>query len=186
MNYWIFHNNDVWAKRKQARFLTSMSSVGLCGRGIMYLKVIVTNALVGIKLSCLIALIVHLAYIVIGKLKPESTISMTEKIQLDQMDFPAVFKICIKPGFNETTLSEVGYDSVFDYFTGRSKYDGQTFGWSGHTKDGQPFSNASDVQKRIHHDYQSVINNTLASIHHNESFEYYPIPTHTTECRHLL
>ena len=133
------------------------------------------------KLICLVALMGHLATTVYDKLKPEGTVAITEKMQLDQMDFPAVFKICILPSFNKTELKKVGYNSPFEYFSGKSRYDKQTFGWSGHTEDGKSFSNASDVQKRIFLDYHSVINMTWVTLIHNGSSEGVSIPTSSYE-----
>ena len=135
------------------------------------------NAWVGIKLSCLVALMGHLAITIHDKLNPKGTITITEKIKLDRIDFPAIFKVCILPSFNKTELKKVGYNSPFDYFNGQSRYNTQRFGWSGHTKEGQPFSNASDVQKRIFLDYHSVINFTYVGLSHNASREYFSLPT---------
>ena len=50
------------------------------------------NASAGIKLSCLVALMGHLAITVYDKLNPKGAIAISEKIKLDQIDFPAVFK----------------------------------------------------------------------------------------------
>ena len=142
-------------------------------------QVALTNAWVAIKLACLIALIGHLGYTVFEKLNPEGTIAISEKILLDKIDFPSVFKICITPSFNETELKNVGYENTLAYFSGQSKYDNQLFGLSGHTKEGQTFSNASDVQNRIFYDYHSVINISWIGVIHNESFEGHTIPTNS-------
>ena len=37
-------------------------------------------------------------------------------------------------------LQEVGYNGVFNYFHGRSKYDDDILGWACHTDDGKPLS----------------------------------------------
>ena len=73
----------------------------------MNCKKMFINAWVGIILSCLVALMGHLTFTVYEKLNPEGTIAITEKIKLDQMDFPAVFKICILPSFNKTNLKKL-------------------------------------------------------------------------------
>ena len=140
-------------------------------QGLMNCQFMLSNAWIGIKLVCLAAVMSHLTSIVYDKHNPESTIGVTEKTQLDKIDFPAVFKVCMTPGFNETELRQVGYSNTWGYFHGQSKYKKQIFGWSGHTKDGQPFSNASDVQNRIFHNYHSVINSTLVGMIHNDSYE---------------
>ena len=138
-----------------------------------------TNAWVAIKVACLAALMAHLAIIVYNKENQESTIATTDTTQLDKIAFPAVFYICISPSYNETELRKVGYSSTFDYFTGQSKYNKHLFGWSGHTKEGQPFSNTSDVQKRIFLDLHSVINHTWLGIvdRNRDQYEEHFIPT---------
>ena len=37
---------------------------------------------------------------------------------LGEIPFPVVFRICIKPAYNETFLKEAGYRQTWDYFTG--------------------------------------------------------------------
>ena len=51
----------------------------------------------------------------------------------------------------------VGYDGVYHYFNGKSKYNSSIHGWAGHTEDGKVFSNVSDVQDRIFQKYTSAI-----------------------------
>ena len=152
----------------------------------MSCQVILTNAWVAVKVACLAALMGHLAIIVYNKENQESTIATTATTQLDKVDFPAVFYICISPSYNETELMNVGYSSTFDYFTGRSKHKKQVFGWSGHTKEGQPFSNASDVQKRIFLDLHAVINQTLLGLidGDRERYEKHFIPTSSYKLPH--
>ena len=140
-------------------------------------QAVLSNAWVVVKLSCLATLIIHLVTIVYDKHFPDSYNAITEQIQLDKIDFPAILKVCMKPSLNKTEVRKVGYKRTFDYFSGQSKYDKQIFGWSGHTEDGQPYSNASDVQKRLFQDYFSAINTTWIALVHNDSFEVISIPT---------
>ena len=48
---------------------------------------------------------------------------------LDKMKFPVVFKICFKPGIDLEKLQELGYDSVWGYFSGQSRFNNSVFGW---------------------------------------------------------
>ena len=58
-------------------------------------------------------------------------------------DFPVVFKICIKPGFNSDGLKYVGYSDIWSYFVGESRYNSSLIGWAGHTKEGTAFSDVA-------------------------------------------
>ena len=52
------------------------------------------------------------------------------------MEFPVLFKICIKPGFDTSELHKAGYKSIWSYFTGQSRYDESVYGRAGHGADG--------------------------------------------------
>ena len=94
------------------------------------------------------------------QISPDYTVAKTSTKNLGDIDFPAAFKVCIKPSFNDTEISVVGYNSSADYFLGKSKYDAIYYGWAGHTKGGGVFSTVTDVQDRIFQDYHSVIKYT--------------------------
>ena len=74
----------------------------------------------------------------------------TQKVDFDKIDFPLVFKICIKPGFNETELRILGYHNSLDYLFGQSKYNESLFDWAGHTADGKIVSNVSGNREKVH------------------------------------
>ena len=46
---------------------------------------------------------------------------MKEK-KLDEIEFPVIFRTCIYPSVNVTELENVGYKSIWYYFTGREEY----------------------------------------------------------------
>ena len=60
-----------------------------------------------------------------------------------------VFQICPEPAFHQTALQELGYDSTYDYFLGRSRFNSSIYGWSGHTKNNTIISNPEDVYFRV-------------------------------------
>ena len=96
----------------------------------------------------------------------------TSTKKLKDIVFPSAFKICMKPSFNTTELSRVGYEYSYNYFNGRSGFDYTgtgNHGWAGHTRDGGVFSNVTDVQNRIFQDYHSVINTTMYFTSNNPS-----------------
>ena len=95
-----------------------------------------------IKISIFTAFCVHAFIVAYDLIYPEGTVLRFEQRSLDDIEFPIVLKICINPAFNISELQEVGYQNVWDYFTGKSKYsDYGIFGWSGHAKNGSIISN---------------------------------------------
>ena len=86
-----------------------------------------------------IAFICHVCIMAYLHLNPAFKETHFEERKLDKMDFPVVFKICFKPGFDVEKLEEVGYGSVYSYFSGQSKYNKSVFGWAGHLESGGVF-----------------------------------------------
>ena len=100
-------------------------------------------ALYSIKISICAAFCIHALKIAYDLIYPEETVLRFEQRSLDDIEFPIVLKICINPAFNISELQEVGYQSVWDYFTGKSKYsDYRIYGWSGHAENGSTISSA--------------------------------------------
>ena len=94
-------------------------------------------------IGCFIIFVVQMSFLVYNRIHPSQTISSTKQKQLAEIDFPLVFKICIKPAYNAEQLNRAGYSSAWDYFVGCSKYNGYLMGWAGHTEDGKAVSNVS-------------------------------------------
>ena len=104
--------------------------------------------------ACFAFFLLQMGLLINSRLHPEETISSTEQKRLSEISFPVVFRICIKPAFNQEALQEAGYLSSWHYFAGLyvvffsflfttsgcSKYSGKTLGWAGHSKDGDVFS----------------------------------------------
>ena len=91
------------------------------------------------------------------QINPDKTVPKTTRKGLGDIDFPVVFKFCVSPSFNETELENVGYDNMYYYFLGQSRFNNNSYGWSGHNEEGGVFSNASDIQDRIFLNYTSAI-----------------------------
>ena len=124
-----------------------------------------------LKFACSIAFIIQISASVKSQISPENTVTKTVKTNLENVDFPVAFKVCMKPSFSDEQMKKVGYEDPYSYFAGRSKYeyrlDGMgRHGWAGHTAEGGVFSNASDVQKRIFMDYHSTIDGTILETNH--------------------
>ena len=99
-----------------------------------------------LKVACLLAFLIQMGLSFYGQIRPDKTVAKTTKKRLEEIDFPVVFKICVNPSFNETELEGVGYENMYMYFMGKSRFNGSIYGWSGHTDAGGVFSNASDIQ----------------------------------------
>ena len=95
------------------------------------------------NVGCLIAVIIQISNLAYHQIHPSQTVTSTQRENLSDIDFPVVFKICIKPGFNTTALTEVGYDNAWDYFEGTSRHNSSLVGWAGHKKNGMAFSNVT-------------------------------------------
>ena len=68
-----------------------------------------------------------------GYIRPSVTNIVVEEIKGKDMDFPVVLKICVTPGFNKKALNKAGYDDMWTYLNGRSKYSSTILVWAGHT-----------------------------------------------------
>ena len=119
-----------------------------------------------LQFACTIAFIIQISASVKSQIFPQNTVAKTVRTNLENVDFPVAFKVCMKPSFSDEELKTVGYENPYSYFAGISKYENRLdgtgiHGWAGHTAEGGVFSNASDVQKRIFMDYHSAINGTI-------------------------
>ena len=76
-------------------------------------------------------------------MNPQETLIGTQQVGLEKIEFPLIFKICIKPGFNDAKLRKLGYLNGFTYLEGMSRYNESHFGWAGHTQEGNIVSNVS-------------------------------------------
>ena len=86
-----------------------------------------------INILCCVACIWQFYGVVYDWVYPsQKTTDVTEK-KLDDIEFPIIFKICIKPGFNNTAFKEEGYSDITDYFLGRSRFNSSVYGWAGHS-----------------------------------------------------
>ena len=104
-----------------------------------------------LTLLCCLAFTFQLFGIVKEWINPvQKTTDITEK-KLNDMKFPIIFKICLKPGFNRTVLREEGYLGPVAYFLGQSRYNHSVYGWAGHT-------NTSNTRNTVDAVYQKVQN----------------------------
>ena len=77
----------------------------------------------------------------------KTTVMMEKKLQ--DMKFPIIFKICMKPGFNVTALKEEGYKNIYSYFYGLSRYNSSLYGWAGHTNTSKTRSTVDAIYQKV-------------------------------------
>ena len=91
-----------------------------------------------VNVACILAATIQLACVLKQFLLPKQTNTSLENVDLEEIEFPLVFKICSQPGFNVSAIREAGYghrtskNDVANYFFGQSRFDFSTVGWAGH------------------------------------------------------
>ena len=89
-------------------------------------------------LVCVVHISVNGYYILYPDL-PDIRVS---KDDLQNIDFPLAFKLCVIEKENiSARYTNVGYESDVAFFKGKSMYNESLYGWSGHTKNGSTISN---------------------------------------------
>ena len=80
------------------------------------------------------AFVVHLSTIAYDLKYPKYPSIRIRKTELRNIDFPVVFKFCIREDKNPNTFWKMGYKDRFQVFKGSSIFNRSLFGWNGHTK----------------------------------------------------
>ena len=81
---------------------------------------------------CIIAFLVQISLITYGYIKPEHPVTETYIQDLDKMEFPVVFKVCVIPGFDVSAVKREGYRGATGFFDGASLFNDSILGWGGH------------------------------------------------------
>ena len=92
-----------------------------------------------VQLICVLSFLGQICFLTKDQIKPSQTTTVVGETQLDQIDFPVLFKICFKNAFNLENLQKSGYSTehgVWGYFTGASRFNKSLYGWAGHTPEG--------------------------------------------------
>ena len=86
--------------------------------------------------ACLLGFLVQMVFVVYHLLHP-LPVTTIQEIQLADLEFPIVFKLCAHVMWEDNLrYQEVGYTDEEEMYLGRSKYDPNQFGWSGHSENG--------------------------------------------------
>ena len=81
--------------------------------------------------------------------QPVSTTTNKLLKNLKDVEFPAVFKICVYPPLRTKALKSLGYEDSFDYFNGDNRFNKSIKGWAGHLQDGGSYGNVTEVYNKI-------------------------------------
>ena len=71
------------------------------------------------------------------------TTTITNHEKLEEIVFPLKFSFLINPGFDQSKIVEVGYNSPSLYINGENIFGRPQIGWAGHTKAGSTIGNVS-------------------------------------------
>ena len=83
-------------------------------------------------LFCICIFFVQLFQLLPSYFAPTTTHTEVKEVELEDMNFPLIVKICAKPDFNETALQELGYKDSSGYILGRSKFNGSLIALCGY------------------------------------------------------
>ena len=81
------------------------------------------------------AFVVHLSIIAYDLKYPQYPSVRIRKTELSNIDFPLVFKICIRDVENTEKFEKLGYSNRYAVFIGKSMFNRSLVGWNGHTQD---------------------------------------------------
>ena len=98
---------------------------------------------IAIHLLCAFFFILQVSFLAKDRMYPTTTETKIERSHISKIDFPVIFKICIEPGLDGPNLYSTGYENIFQYFAGISRFNGSIRGWAGHTESGEPLTNAT-------------------------------------------
>ena len=110
-----------------------------------------------VNIICLICFGIQFGNVLEGYIFPVQTNTQVGTTNLQDIQFPIIFKICVKPGFNLTAIEESGYSSLWTYFSGQSSFNESVYGWAGHTMEGVVASPADMLARARAHAVEDVL-----------------------------
>ena len=81
------------------------------------------------------AFVVHLSIIAYDLKYPQYPSVRIRKTELRNIDFPVVFRFCIRDDKDKNTFQKLGYKNRYSAFLGNSMFNNSLVGWNGHTQD---------------------------------------------------
>ena len=98
-----------------------------------------------VKFLCTVVFLWTIITLIIHVVHQKENLTENERVMLSEIEFPLIFKVCMKPGFDDQALNDMGYENNLAYFAGQSRLNSSLFGWAGHRSDGKILSNVSLV-----------------------------------------
>ena len=96
---------------------------------------------------------------------------------LDEIEFPVLFRVCITPAFKMEKILEAGYSSLWYYFMGKSRFrlspDLQTYGWAGHTENGTIISTPESILNEAVVDIKDVLSHVRLQFRGRVGISFY-------------
>ena len=87
-----------------------------------------------------VAFIIHISYIFYFIVYPTLPEIKNYKKQLNEIEFPIAFQLCVEERANSTKrYNQVGYSDAWTFFYGQSKFNSSIYGWAGHMENGSTF-----------------------------------------------
>jgi hypothetical protein len=103
-------------------------------------------------------LFIQLGLVFRGYVSPSLTSRQVEQVDLKDLGFPLILKICVSPAFNSTALEAAGYSTTtlantslgsLNYFFGLSSYNRSIVGWAGHTSTGRAQGTVDGTLRKV-------------------------------------
>ena len=131
------------------------------------------NYILLVNLACFVGFCVQLANVVDTYVHPTQTTMEVNEKDLQDSDFPLLFKICINPSFNHTAIDEAGFDDAYGFFSGTSRFNSSLFGWAGHTAEGGVLGTVEQMINKVtlYHNPNQVIKAITIWTNENEFFK---------------
>ena len=99
-----------------------------------------------IHIVTILGFLTHVLVFTYHQLFPQKTSSRLEERKLDDIEFPILFKICLNPAYDLQKLKDVGYRSLWKYFTGTSdRASRKTYGWAGINENGTRYATVAGI-----------------------------------------
>ena len=88
-----------------------------------------------VKIAFFIIFIIHTFFIALKIRYPEVPEVKVSKRHLGDIEFPLCFKVCFHDIANRSSRFQMyGYQHAYDFYRGKSMFNGSLYGWEGHNK----------------------------------------------------
>ena len=93
------------------------------------------NFVIILNFTLALICIIHISINLLTFLNPENPSVKTYRKNLEDIEFPLIFKICYDFSDDEI-FQQYGYHNARNFMFGRSMFNGSIYGWNGHTANG--------------------------------------------------